>query len=101
MPMVAISRKASGSVGPSWRGGKQGSTARGYGYKWQQARIGWLRAHPLCVMCEGAGVVTSATVVDHIKAHRGDNELFWNSSNWQSLCKRHHDSHAQRRDNAS
>lgn len=37
------------------------------------------------------GQLTEAKVVDHIKPHRGDKELFWDSTNWQSLCKRHHD----------
>jgi hypothetical protein len=40
--------------------------------------------------------VTAATVVDHIEGHQGDHERFWNPDNWQSLCKRHHDSTKQR-----
>ena len=28
---------------------------------------------------------------DHIVPHRGDMRLFWDESNWQPLCKRHHD----------
>ena len=31
-----------------------------------------------------------ATVVDHIMPHKGDNTLFWDRDNWQSLCKRFH-----------
>jgi 5-methylcytosine-specific restriction protein A len=27
-----------------------------------------------------------ATVVDHIKPHQGDPELFWDSENLQALC---------------
>ena len=37
-------------------------------------------------MCERQGIVTAATVVDHIKEHKGDYGLFWDESNWQSLC---------------
>jgi 5-methylcytosine-specific restriction protein A len=37
------------------------------------------------------GRVVKASVVDHIIPHRGDAELFWNESNWQSLCKSCHD----------
>lgn len=70
----------------SWRAEKISSSARGYGYKWQQARAGWLRKHPLCVFCEKDGRTTAASVVDHIEPHRGDMVLFWDSSNWQSLC---------------
>ena len=80
----------------SWRTDKQGSTARGYGYKWQQARIGYLAKHPLCAMCERDGLVTAATVVDHITPHHGDMTLFWDANNWQPLCKPHHDGEKQR-----
>jgi 5-methylcytosine-specific restriction enzyme A len=75
----------------SWRSDKN-STQRGYNYKWQQAREGYLAKHPLCAYCEREGRVTAATVVDHIEPHRGDMTLFWDSSNWQSLCKTCHDS---------
>jgi hypothetical protein len=51
-----------------------------------------------------------ATVVDHITPHKlkdaitsGDRaaialaqKLFWDTDNWQSLCKQHHDSTKQR-----
>lgn len=80
------------SVNPtSWRDGKT-STQRGYGYKWQQAREGYLKKHPLCVMCEANGRVEEATVVDHIQPHEGDMTLFWDRKNWQPLCKHCHDS---------
>ncbi|MFD1777025.1 HNH endonuclease [Paenibacillus rhizophilus] len=66
---------------------ERGSAAeRGYGHKWRIARARYLRQYPLCVHCEQAGRVTAATVVDHIIAHKGDMELFWDVSNWQSLC---------------
>jgi 5-methylcytosine-specific restriction protein A len=32
-----------------------------------------------------------ATVVDHIKPHRGNQESFWDSDNWRAMCKRCHD----------
>lgn len=79
----------------SWRADKTNSAQRGYGYKWQRARKQWLAQHPLCVMCKAQGYITAATVVDHIKPHKGDLRLFWDTSNWQSLCKRHHDSDKQ------
>lgn len=85
----------------SWRSTKQTSAQRGYGYKWQQAREGWLRAHPLCVMCDEIdGRVTAATVVDHKVPHRGDMALFWDRSNWQSLCAHHHSANKQREEAA-
>ena len=76
---------------PSWRTAKGSSSERGYGHKWQKARLRFLGEHPLCVMCEKQGRITVATVVDHKIPHKGDQELFWDESNWQSLCKPHHD----------
>ena len=37
-----------------------------------------------------------ASVVDHIIPHRGDESLFWDQTNWQSLCKQCHDSAKQK-----
>ena len=51
----------------------------------------YLATHPLCVRCMAEGRYTKATVVDHIKPHRGDSALFWDQDNWQALCKRCHD----------
>ena len=101
----------------SWRNDKRTAAQRGYGYKWQQARAAYLAKHPHCVMClaeigmtdlQPAEVVVEcarrglseplATVVNHKVAHRGDQRLFWDRSNWESLCRRHHDSDAQRID---
>lgn len=101
----------------SWRNDKRTAAQRGYSYKWQQARAGYLAKHPHCVMClaelgmmdmQPADVVVEcarrglpvpvATVVDHSVPHRGDMTIFWDRSLWQSLCSRHHNSDAQRRD---
>jgi 5-methylcytosine-specific restriction endonuclease McrA len=67
------------------------AASRGYGHKWRKVRLDYLAQHPLCVMCERLGQVTAATVVDHKEPHRGDQKLFWSRSNWQALCKPHHD----------
>lgn len=99
--LQAMPKPALAEVNPnSWREGKN-STQRGYSYKWQQAREGYLSKHPLCAMCAAEGRVKLATVVDHKVAHRGDMTIFWDSDGWQALCKACHDSHAQRRDNAA
>ena len=63
---------------------------RGYGSLWQKASKTFLQTHPLCVECMKQGRYTKATVVDHIVPHRGDQKLFWDKSNWQSLCRHHH-----------
>lgn len=76
--------------------GRRGSSAqRGYGSRWQRARRHWLDAHPLCRLCERQGVTTAATVVDHVTPHRGDQTLFWDRSNWQSLCETCHNAAKQ------
>jgi len=75
----------------SWRADKQSAAARGYGHKWRIARAAYLSANPLCVYCQRDGRVTAASVVDHIVPHQGDMELFWQRSNWQSLCAMCHD----------
>jgi 5-methylcytosine-specific restriction protein A len=62
------------------------STARLYTYAWRQARLVFLRDHPLCVACMREGFVEPATDVDHIQPHRGNDELFWNRESWQALC---------------
>ena len=102
----------------SWRTDQSNSTKRGYGYAWQKARAGYLRSHPLCVYClrdaayaavrdmvastailrcaELGLTIPIASVVDHIEPHRGDQELFWNKANWQSLCGTHHSADKQR-----
>lgn len=66
---------------------RETATQRGYGGAWQRARLAYLQHHPLCVQCESEGKVTAASVVDHITPHKGDKGLFWDSNNWQALCK--------------
>ncbi len=48
--------------------------------------------------CERLGRITPATVVDHIKPHEGNPEMFWEEDNVQSLCKPCHDSKTARED---
>jgi 5-methylcytosine-specific restriction protein A len=62
-----------------------------YGSKWQHARKSFLSQHPLCAECLKGGTTKAANVVDHIIPHKGNINIFWNVSNWQSLCKRCHD----------
>ena len=69
---------------------ERSANGRGYGRAWQRARKRYLEAHPLCAECEREGRYTKATVVDHIKPHRGDSRLFWDTGNWQALCEHHH-----------
>jgi 5-methylcytosine-specific restriction protein A len=59
---------------------------RGYGSRWQRARLSFLAEHPLCVDCKAAGKVTAADTVDHRVPHKGDTTLFWDVSNWEACC---------------
>lgn len=69
---------------------RENATARGYDTRWRVARKYYLRRYPLCLECQREGKLAPATVVDHIIPHRGDVDLFWDESNWQPLCARHH-----------
>lgn len=71
---------------------------RGYDARWRKARTHFLTQNPLCVHCLKEGRVTAATVVDHIKPHKGNRILFWDRTNWQALCKKHHDQKTARED---
>ena len=78
---------------------RRGSAAsRGYDDRWRKARKRYLIEHPLCVGCDREGKVTAASVVDHVIPHKDDMLLFWNESNWQSLCKPCHDRKTARED---
>jgi len=44
---------------------------------------------------------TSLLVCDHIKPHRGDERLFWDPSNLQTLCKSCHDTVKQAAEQAT
>lgn len=82
--------------GPRKYDGRESAHKRGYTSKWQKARATFLREHPLCAMHQALGRLVPASVVDHITPHRGDSVLFWDSGNWQALCKPCHDRHKQR-----
>jgi len=70
---------------------RSSSNERGYNYQWHIASRLYLKRNPLCVICLKEGRIETATVVDHIIPHKGNQDLFWDESNWQSLCKMHHD----------
>ena len=78
---------------------QRGSSAqRGYGSRWQKARATYLANHPTCVACAARGMLTAASVVDHITPHKGNTELFWSVDNWQAMCKPCHDAKTARED---
>ena len=53
--------------------------------RWREVRAAFLREHPLCVACKGAGLVVAAKVADHIRPLKDGGERFdW--VNLQGLC---------------
>lgn len=52
---------------------------------WIEYRIKFLKHNPKCYCCPAY-----ARVVDHIFAHKGDDEKFWQEGNFLPLCKTCH-----------
>jgi 5-methylcytosine-specific restriction endonuclease McrA len=59
--------------------------------RWRKLRAQVIKANPWCVMCKAAHISRQATIVDHIRPHRGDESLFWDVRNLQPICKPCHD----------
>ncbi len=89
MPTSPKSHK--GPIAGTYTEVRKTAAERGYNHRWQKARATYLGRNQLCAACMKEGRPTLATVVDHIVPHRGDVNLFWDTSNWQPLCKTCHD----------
>jgi 5-methylcytosine-specific restriction protein A len=60
--------------------------------RWQALRKAtFLRDLYTCRKCARLVGDSSKLVCDHIKPHRGDERLFWDDTNLQTLCKPCHD----------
>lgn len=68
--------------------------------RWRTIRAAHLKSEPLCRFCKSLGVVTEASIVDHVEPHEGDRDKFF-AGPFQSLCKDHHDSTKKRMENAA
>jgi 5-methylcytosine-specific restriction protein A len=68
---------------------------RGYTKEWEHARAEFLACHPSCSFCNAP-----ATVVDHKTPHRGNQRLFWDRANWQTLCLPCHNRVKQRQEHS-
>jgi len=66
--------------------------------RWIKLSAQWIRDYPFCILClckgklnEGATLYPSerqrSLVVDHIKPHRNDDVLFWDTDNLETLCR--------------
>ncbi|MGV6840577.1 MAG: HNH endonuclease [Planktomarina sp.] len=64
--------------------------------RWQRLRLkilkrdGW-RCQRTGVMLVGGKHAPNSAVVDHIRPHRGNLELFWDENNLQAVSKEYHD----------
>lgn len=65
--------------------------------RWRKLRLAtFVRDRFRCQMCGRAEGRSSKLVCDHVKPHRGNEELFWDENNLQTLCKSPcHDKHKQ------
>jgi 5-methylcytosine-specific restriction endonuclease McrA len=50
------------------------------------------------ILLTGKHPAPNSPVVDHIKPHRGDPELFWSEANLMAVSKAYHDSEKQRQE---
>jgi 5-methylcytosine-specific restriction endonuclease McrA len=64
--------------------------------RWRGLRSSQLNRRPLCQPCEKAGRLEAASVVNHRIPHRGDERLFFDAGNLESMCKVCHDGPTQR-----
>jgi 5-methylcytosine-specific restriction endonuclease McrA len=72
--------------------------ARGYDAAWRKVRTAKLRRNPVCEDCARRGVLTAASVVDHIETIRARPDLRLSMGNLQSLCVNCHSSAKQYED---
>ena len=68
--------------------------------EWQAIRAQVLAAEPLCRRCQAEGLITAATVVNHVERHHGDPVKFF-AGPFEPLCKPHHDGEVQRQERAA
>jgi 5-methylcytosine-specific restriction endonuclease McrA len=67
--------------------------------RWKRLRLVIFARDLFTCQMEGCGRIegdTSQLVADHIRQHRGDERLFWDEGNLQTLCKPCHDGVKQR-----
>ena len=68
--------------------------------RWVKARARWLKEHPFCTDYFGDhnGSLVVANTVDHRIPHKGDEVLFWDEGNWQSMCRTCHNKKTAKED---
>lgn len=57
---------------------------------WQRIRKVVLNDYPICPVCEAQGRIEPTSDIDHVVAHKGDEQLFRSLDNLWGLCRHHH-----------
>ncbi len=97
---------------PSWKRDERERDAAAPWRKWYKtARWQKLREEVLkrdLFICQQTGVLLigkrsapNSPIVDHIKPHRGNPDLFWDRNNLQAVSKAYHDSEKQKQEQTS
>lgn len=68
--------------------------------EWIEGRKTFLEEHPLCEwhLKRQPQRYVPATIVHHSTPHKGNEIIFFDRTKWVALCKRCHDSDAQRQE---
>lgn len=53
---------------------------------WKRLRKSTMMKYPLCVRCLSYGLTRKTEHIDHVIPHRGNSQLFTDTSNLQGLC---------------
>ena len=72
--------------------------------RWRDLRLKIFKRDLFTCQWPGCGRITGNTsqlVADHRTPHRGDERLFWDEGNLQTLCKPCHDTRKQRAERAA
>lgn len=59
-------------------------------YRWRTLRASVIKAQPYCAICGTMGDDDNPLTVDHIICPRGDEGLFYDKDNCQTLCRHCH-----------
>jgi 5-methylcytosine-specific restriction protein A len=106
MPTMPKTHRALGQPTAAARAGddyrRRGTRqSQGYTNEWLARARDFRKRYPLCAMHLRLGKVRPAECVDHIIPHRGDQGLFWDEGNWQSLCNHCHNGEKRREEIAA
>ena len=58
---------------------------------YRKIRARFLASRPLCASCEKRGIIRPAEELDHIIPARRAPDKFWDSENFQGLCRKCHE----------